>query len=212
MPFAAAAALPDHRGAVAWGGALLYGVTLTLVGSPAAGADFGGALAAAVAFALALPALAGRRLRARHALAALAACLAVAALFAAWDATRPPADRSHLGRLVTAVRAGGLEPLAAIVAGKAITAARVTFGLWGALALAEAAIGMALLRSAPSANPLRAGFALLVPTAVALLLFNDSGVIAAALALAPLPIAAAVLAEELPARPADSPGFRQNTE
>jgi hypothetical protein len=232
LPFVAAEALPRHSRAVVWGGAALYGLTLVLVGSPTFGADFGGALAAAVAFALALPALAGRRLRARHALAALAALLVATALFAAWDAGRPAAAQTHVGRLLAATHAAGLAPLAAAVAGKALTAARVALGLWGALLLGEAVVGWILLRRAPACRPaacvaptplravppshrlLRGGLALLLPTAAALLLFNDSGVIAAALALAPFPLAAPAIAgsEETRDNPAERPGFRQNPE
>jgi hypothetical protein len=53
-----------------------------------------------------------------------------------------------------------------------------------------------------------------LPAAAALVLFNDSGVIAAALALAPLPLAAAARAgpEEREDHPAERPGFRQNPE
>lgn len=202
LPFAACSAArhaPRARRRAAWAGVALYGLVIAAVGSPVLGANFGGALAAALVFALAVPVLLGLRARVRHVALALGVLLLAGMLFALWDARRPPEAQSHVGRLIAAARHDRGAPLARALAGKAQTAARVTFSLWGLLLLGELVVGLWLLRRAtlpdpsdPSPLPER-GLRLLLPAAAGMLLFNDSGVIGAALALALLPAGAAAL-------------------
>jgi hypothetical protein len=225
LPFAAA---PLWRGTrcAAWMGALLWLLVTVAIGSPTHGSDFGGALSSALAAGVALPALHGQRLKARHLLLALAALVVLGVLLALWDASRPPEARSHLGRLVASAGKEGLAPLAAVAKTKAATALRVAGSVWGLLLVVEAWIGWVLLRRAsrgrgrlaridaapdagggaggdrsprPADTPaLSVGLRQLLPAAAALLLFNDSGVVAASLCLALLPAGAAAVAAGTP--------------
>jgi hypothetical protein len=195
LPFALAGSSRRASRAAAAAGLVLYGVVAFALGSPSLGADFGTALAAVAAAALALPRLFRRRISAWHVAYALIASLLGAVLLALWDAGRAPELQTHLGRLVAEMQTRGITPLVTALVGKASTGLRVATGLWGVLVVLQTGIGLALLRHAPRTTTLSDGVSLLVPTAVALILFNDSGVIAAALALAPLPLLAATLCQ-----------------
>lgn len=82
-------------------------VTLVFDGLPSIGSDVGGVLASGPAFAVVLFLLAGARLDVRRVLAIGVGTLAVLGLFAALDLSRPPEQRTHLGRFVESTFGGG---------------------------------------------------------------------------------------------------------
>ncbi|MGH9022412.1 MAG: hypothetical protein ACRDV9_04820, partial [Acidimicrobiia bacterium] len=99
------------------GGAVL-GTALLVDGLPMWGADVGGVLAGAPAFALTLAGLSGRRPTRRWVLAVVVATPLLVGGFAAIDLWRPELDRTHLGRLVEAVRSDGPGALLRVVTRK----------------------------------------------------------------------------------------------
>lgn len=165
-------------------GAVL-GTALLVDGLPMWGADVGGVLAGAPAFALTLAGLSGRRLTRRWVLTVAVATPLLVGVFAVIDLGRPELDRTHLGRLVEAVGNDGPGALARVVTRKG-AASLSTFTRWawiglvglsGAL-LCHLAFGApgrmrALLRDIPQLRPALTGLAVV---AVLGLVLNDSGV------------------------------------
>ena len=86
-------------------------VAVLVDGHPALGDDFGGVLGLLPAVAVLALAVSGVRISLRHALAILAATLATATAFALLDFSRPPAERTHLGRFVGQVVDGTAGPV-----------------------------------------------------------------------------------------------------
>ena len=86
-------------------------VAVLVDGHPALGDDFGGVLGLLPAVAVLALAVSGVRMSVRHALAILAATLATATAFALFDFSRPPAERTHLGRFVGQVVDGTAGPV-----------------------------------------------------------------------------------------------------
>jgi hypothetical protein len=101
---ALATALPRRRAA-----AVVFGLGIAAVavdGLPALGDDFGGVLALLPAVAVLGLVVSGARTSARHALAVLIATGLTAAGFALYDYSRPPLQRTHLGRFVGQITDG----------------------------------------------------------------------------------------------------------
>ncbi len=84
-----------------WVAAALFGVTIVVDGAPAFGADIGGVLSMVPAFAITAVLLSGRRVRARVLAWSAAGAVALLGLFAAFDLSRAPDRRTHLGRLLS---------------------------------------------------------------------------------------------------------------
>lgn len=78
-----------------------YAVTVVLVGHPAFGSDVGGVLAFVPAATVSVLAFAGVRLRPRVLALIATGTIAILAVFAAIDVSRPAESRTHLGRSVT---------------------------------------------------------------------------------------------------------------
>jgi hypothetical protein len=81
-------------------------VAVAVDGHPALGDDFGGVLALLPAVAVLGLVVSTVRISARHALAVLAATVTTTAAFALYDYTRPPSQRTHLGRFIGQVADG----------------------------------------------------------------------------------------------------------
>jgi hypothetical protein len=96
-----------RRGWPLWLATAILVVTLAFDGLPSIGSDVGGVLAAGPAFAVVLLMLAGARLDVRRLVAIGVGTLAVLAGFAALDLSRPPEQRTHLGRFVESAFGGG---------------------------------------------------------------------------------------------------------
>jgi hypothetical protein len=84
----------------------LGAVAVVVDGHPALGDDFGGVVALLPAVAVLGLVVSRVRLAARHLLAALGATLATASAFALYDYSRPPSERTHLGRFIGQVTDG----------------------------------------------------------------------------------------------------------
>jgi hypothetical protein len=163
---------------------------VALDGAPVWGADVGGALTLVPAFGLVTMRLLGRRVRLRSvALAAAATAVAVGGAIA-FDLSRPPGSRTHLGRLVEQMQREGPGELVAVVTRK-LGMNLASFGsspfrwllpvtIIGGLALwwfPGRAVPAAWRRLDPT-GALTVGFAALVGLGYAL---NDTGVLVPAL-------------------------------
>jgi hypothetical protein len=200
---------PRRREAVVGAAALLVLVAF-VDGAPFLGADVGGLLALVPVFVLAVVALAGRRLTWRAVTSAALATAALVGLAAVVDLLRPPASRTHLGRLASETLRSGEGGLVATVARKVeVNLGGVGQSFWTAVT-PVIAVGLlvVLLRSgwarqlAPSRSPARIG--LLAGLATGLLGFavNDSGVIVVAMALVEVgPFLALLALADGPRRP-----------
>jgi hypothetical protein len=188
------------------------GVVATVVdGLPGLGSDFGGPPALVTAFAYLALRVGGVRLTWRRVLAVAAGTVAVLAVLAVGDWLRPASDRTHLGRFVQTVLAGGgwdvvtrkIEQNIGIVTSSPVQLV---------LPLIAVALGVVLARprrwrleplavAYERAPSLRPGLAALAVLLVAGFLVNDSGAaippVAAMLAL-PAVLASALRAVSAP--------------
>lgn len=90
----------DRSTAVVWG-AGIGAVMVICDGLPSYGADVGGVLALIPTFVVVTTILAGRRVSLGRLFLAGVAAVAVLVAIAAYDMSRPPGERTHLGRFVT---------------------------------------------------------------------------------------------------------------
>jgi hypothetical protein len=109
--------LGGRRGA--WAGVGVLAVAVVADGLPAWGADVGGVLAGLPGFAVVAAGLLGVHLSAAWVLATAGAAVATVAAFGGLDLLRPPAQRTHLGRLLERMADEGLAPLWDAIARKA---------------------------------------------------------------------------------------------
>jgi hypothetical protein len=115
-----AASSPSLR----WAGGLLAG-TVAVDSAPIWGADVGGLLSLVPGFIVAWLLLAGRAISVRHVAGALLGLALVAALFLAWDLSRPSESHTHLARLFESVRSAGADVLWDTIGRKLTTNMRV---------------------------------------------------------------------------------------
>ncbi len=173
-----------------------------LIGHPALGANFGGALAgAATGAALAALGLRGRISRRALAWVALIG-LAVAAAPVLWDALSGAERQSHVGRALASIQSGGPAAVWAIIARKlAMNFRLLRFSPWSRLLLMAVVAAACLVRrygpSLRRERPTvwRAALALSAGAVVALLA-NDSGVQPAAEMMAGTAAMLALYADE----------------
>ena len=98
---------PERERTAAGGTVLLLGaVTVGIIGAPGLGRDFGGVLASLPGFLVLAMLLARVRVTVLRFLGVLAAAVIAVGAVAVLDWTRPPADRTHLGRFVEQVLTG----------------------------------------------------------------------------------------------------------
>jgi hypothetical protein len=166
---------------------------------PAFGADAGGALAASMAFALAFWTRTGKPIKTKQVVAAFGVGLCLLAVITLVDRAMPGTSRSHIGQAVVTGERGGLPALVQIAVRKIAMNARLTLSPWTFAAfaglvpltlwIARGRLGQRT-RHALAQNP-----ALLYVCAPSLwgafgaFAFNDSGIVAALLLLAPLLVA-----------------------
>lgn len=167
-----------------------------LLGLPQFGADFGGALTAAltgiVALAWSRARLERRPLRADRLVFAVAVLAGALIFFVLVDLNRTADERTHVGALANRLLQGGGDFLWSFIAGKAalnwrmMTAGPTLFG-YGCALLIAASAGRPLLplyRRALAERPAAAaGLGVTVAGGLISLLLNDTGVISLALAL-----------------------------
>lgn len=191
----AAHRLGGRRGA--WAGMGVLAGTVVVDGLPAWGSDVGGVLAALPGFAVVASGLLGVHLSAVWVAATAAALILTMAGFAGLDLLRPPAERTHLGRLLERVGEEGLDPLRDVISRKravawdlSLPAARRWLPLVpvGLAFLAYLAVGprdtlRRLAARVPQLGPAVAGVLVIAGLGFAL---NDSGVAIPAMMLAVL--------------------------
>ncbi len=176
---------------------LLAPLTLCAVGLPFFGADAGGAIGATVTYTVAFFGLRARRLQLRHIVAAFAIAGVVVVALAFADRARPASARTHVGAAIATGQARGMGAIAEIAARKIAMNAGIAVHpatLAAVLLLAPMAwaVGRGPLadrtRRALDARPVlrRAVLPAGAWGAFASFVFNDSGVVAALLLLAPV--------------------------
>ncbi|MGQ0744942.1 MAG: hypothetical protein ACT4OS_11540 [Acidimicrobiales bacterium] len=168
-------------------------VTVILIGHPALGSDVGGVLTAVPAFGIAAVILSGRRPTPRVIVGLALAAVAALAVFAGVDLARPPASRTHLGRLVESISSGGADALWLVLRRKlSANLSILTNSIWPWLVPAALAFLVFLNRSpgsllarATEAEPgRRAALAALGVAGLVGFALNDSGVALPAMMLA----------------------------
>jgi hypothetical protein len=175
----------------------LWLAALVGVGSPALGADFGGALSLAIGCLTAASLLrslrTGRRVPTAFVLIGLACVALLAVGLIALDLSRPPIQRTHVGELAARALDGGWGDVLRVAAGKALLNVQMVLTPYFLGGLAAVAPILAVcyhrlggrIRSLFQQRPyLRAGLVATQLGAVAAMLLNDTGVIAWALATA----------------------------
>jgi hypothetical protein len=109
-------------------------LAIIIDGMPFWGSDVGGVLAFVPAVGVTAAALLGRRVRWRSVAVGGAAAVAVVAVFAALDLSRPADERTHLGRLVEAVADQGAGAFETVVTRKlAANFGVITSSVWTAM-------------------------------------------------------------------------------
>jgi hypothetical protein len=178
---AVATGLPARRAA-----AVVFGsgaVAVAVDGHPALGDDFGGVLALLPAVAVLGLVVSRVRTSGRHVLTVLAATVTTTAAFALYDYTRPPSQRTHLGRFVGQIADGSAGSVVARKLDSSLASFTNGWHRWlvvGWVVLALAAyVGHRLgrLRVSPAVDHRTAGglLAALLVLAVLGAALNDSG-------------------------------------
>lgn len=173
-----------------------WGLLLTVIGSPALGANFGGLLAGSVGYATAVMRLFGLRATARQTLLLSGIAAAVVAAVIAADLSRAPEAQSHIARAVAAMGREGW-PSAAQTMGDIIQRKMqmnwklIRWTNWSWVFLVSLGTYAWLVFRPP--HPLQhilsrrpgfsAGLSGVAAGSLAALAFNDSGIVAAATAM-----------------------------
>ena len=178
-----AARIGGRRGA--WIAVTLLGVAIVVDGAPFFGSDVGGVLSMVPAYAYTATVLLGWRVRWRTTALYGAAALVLVGLFAAYDASRPEDDQTHLGRLVHTTTDGGWDAFSTIIERKLASNLDVLFSSVWTVMLPVVLAGVAYLvyRSPGRLRgiveripPLRAALQGLAVLAVLGFALNDSGI------------------------------------
>jgi hypothetical protein len=168
---------------------IVYLFIIYLIAAPQLGTNVGGTIAAGSAFLVVFLLNWGVRFTWRSCLAAVLTVALVTLFFIVYDACRPSAYQSHVGRAAELIMAGGLTEVADIVARKIeMNIKLIKFTIWSRVFLASLGI-LALLFYRPTGvmqgirdrHPfLYKGLVGVVAGSIVAFVFNDSGVVAAA--------------------------------
>ena len=168
--------------------ACLFAAVALVDGAPWLGSDVGGILTLVPVFGLTLLVMSGRRLSWRAVGAAVAVTLVVTAVATGIDLLRPPAARTHLGRLVGQVTAEGWDPLVTTVSRKVAGNLRTYGSPWtwavpiiAAYMLWLLAWSRDLSKPLPPGSALRAGAVGVLVAGILGNVVNDSGVVVTAM-------------------------------
>lgn len=169
--------------------AVLFFLT-AIIGAPQLGANFGGALASLSAFIFLIPGLLGIRLDRRTLPVAAGLVLLTATIFTAYDCQRPAVVQSHLGRMAQSVLDSGPKILLNVVYRKvAMNVKLIRWTIWSRVFLALLA-ALAVLSFRPVGifryisrqyPYFHRGLLAVIVGSGAALVFNDSGIVAAAM-------------------------------
>lgn len=191
-----------RRGEAVIAAAALLALVAFVDGAPFLGADVGGLVALVPVFGLAVPALAGRRLTWRAVTMAALATVALVGVATGIDLLRPPASRTHLGRLASETLHHGQGGLFSTVARKVGTNLEATGqSFWTLVTPVIAVIVLVVvLRSRRARRHLAPGSAVRIGVLAALAAgllgyaVNDSGVVVVAMAMVEIGPALALVA------------------
>lgn len=163
-------------------------VVTAAVGAPILGANMGGAISAVVGFGCALMATSKKAFDIRKALGIAVGVALFIGAFAYLDSLRGPEHASHLGRALQGIRTGGAGEAGMIIKRKlAMNWMLIRYAIWSRVlgALVGAWLVTLVGRRTPSPPmPMHMRVAIMgaVGGTLAALVFNDSGVVAAATA------------------------------
>ncbi|MFZ5595491.1 MAG: hypothetical protein ACOY31_00550 [Bacillota bacterium] len=170
----------------------LYILSVFIIAAPRLGTNAGGTIAASAAFLVAYLMMCGVKISWPVAAAVAVASVSGVAFFAFYDFVRPVPLQSHLGRAMAQVMEGGIDSALNIVLRKIdMNLSLIRYTIWSRVFLASLAT-MAVLFFRPRGimERIRAvypflycGMVGLVAGSIAALVFNDSGVVAAATAM-----------------------------
>ncbi|HUW64630.1 MAG TPA: hypothetical protein VMW83_08035 [Spirochaetia bacterium] len=171
---------------------VFYAVALVATGAPQVGANAGGAIAVAAAFASSAFLLAGMSLNRRTAAAVAGLVVVAAAGLAFWDFSRPVVVQSHIGRAAGQILTGDWPGIWQIIARKlAMNYRLLRYTIWARIFVVSlVSLALVLYWPRQSLAALRArepflfkSLAAVLVGALTALVFNDSGVVAAATAI-----------------------------
>ncbi|MGB9792434.1 MAG: hypothetical protein ACPLTR_07660, partial [Thermacetogeniaceae bacterium] len=167
----------------------LFLSAVVILGAPMWGSNFGGLLAALTAFTYTFCRFLGVRLSWKRVMLGGFIILVLASGFMLWDFSRPPESRSHFGQLIANVEMSGLSALTDVIARKLTMNYRlIRYTIWTRVLLGSLlALGVlfyrpvGIFRKVLANNPAVAiGLEGSLVGAFAALIFNDSGIVAAA--------------------------------
>jgi len=168
-------------------------VCFTIVlGAPMLGTNIGGAMAGIAGFGFALMLLGDKRISCRTILWIGLGTVGAVLLLALIDSLRPAASQTHLGRLIGQIRADGFLPLWQTIERKmAMNLKLIRFSGWSRVAVfALLALAATFLFPSVRAKDAAVRYPYMIKAiqaclagALAALIFNDSGVVAAAIML-----------------------------
>ncbi len=171
---------------------ILFLSACVVLGAPMWGSNFGGLLAALTAFTYTFFRFMGIRLRWKYVLIGGLVIIVLASCFILWDIMRPPELRSHFGQLIANIQIGGFSVFEEIVVRKlAMNYRLIKYTIWTRVLLGTLlALGIlfyrpvGIFRKVLFDNPAVAiGLEGSLIGAFAALVFNDSGIVAAATAI-----------------------------
>jgi len=166
-----------------------FAAVIYLMAAPQLGTNVGGGIAALAGLGVTFLGLSGFRLTRREVLAAVLGILVVMVGFVAFDLSRPPEAQSHIGRTANMIVRGGVGEIGKIIARKsAMNLKLIRYTLWSRVFLISL-LALAVLFYRPlgvlqrikeNYPYLTQGFIGVLVGSIVALIFNDSGVVAAA--------------------------------
>jgi len=172
--------------------AIIFLSVLVVLGAPWWGSEFGGFAASLIAFGYTFLRLFKIRVKPRHILIGLLLVVLCSGGVFVLDYMRPPELRSHFGQFAFSVRSSGISAVKEVAVRKlAMNYKLIRYTIWTKVLMCSLlALGIlfyrpvGIFRSILTKNPaIAAGLAGGVLGAVTALLFNDSGIVAAATAI-----------------------------
>lgn len=167
----------------------IFLLAVYIMAAPRLGTNVGGTIASASAFLVTFLLLAGVRFNMKTVLLAAGGVFLVVTAFVLYDVRRPPEVQSHMGRAAALIAAGGIDEVAKIILRKSEMSIKlIKYTIWSRIFLAS--LGslallfyrpMGVMASVKAKYPyLYRGFIGVIVGSMVALVFNDSGVVAAA--------------------------------
>lgn len=170
---------------------IVSAILVIAIGLPSLGANAGGAMSAMAAVACGLLLWREKPVTKKHILIIVGSVFGALGLMLLVDLMRPGGSQSHVGRAAHAIASGGAEQMLIIIGRKiSMNWKLLQYSAWSKLLIASvASVGLMLwtksfdvLSVLRRNKPVHSGIIAAVSGAIAALIFNDSGVVAAATA------------------------------